>query len=153
MLGRMFDRELPPAPSILGFAAQQLGIPISALILTLLIGSRFGDVGSLVICPLAFFAIGGAARRRFPAYAGAGRWIWVLPFSFCLCGFFDDWARQSLRETLAEFFWPEQNGEVGLLILLATIPTSCCCLYSAGIALSMRRIGPPNSPPPGPDPL
>jgi hypothetical protein len=89
---------------------------------------------------LAFFAIGRAACRRFPAYAGAGRWIWVLPFSFCLWGFFGDWARQSLRETLAEFFWPGPNGEAGWVVVFATIPTACCCLYSTGIAFSMRRI-------------
>jgi hypothetical protein len=43
MLGRMFDRELPPAPSILGFAAQQLGIPISACSSPLCLWGFFGD--------------------------------------------------------------------------------------------------------------
>jgi hypothetical protein len=144
----MFEHELRPEPSFGSFVIQQLGAFIGSVVLSIVVGSTLNELGvageilAPVIAGVISFVIGMMVRGNAPDSAAIGRWVWVPPVCVFLIVFAREWASSSLPPVFAEFFWPGPNGEAWWVLGLFTVPTACCCLYSAGIVFAGRRLGP-----------
>jgi len=141
----VFDNELKPEPSFAWFVVQQFGAFFGPLILSISVGSALNSSGVAgEILPPAFaglisFAIGMTIQQNSPNWAAIGRWVWVLPACLFLIAFGSDWASYSWRFVTSEFFWPGPNGEDAWVEVFLTVPSACCCLYSAGIFFARSR--------------
>jgi hypothetical protein len=99
-----------------------------------------GPAGVLPVVLVLSSAVwaGYAVQRSWPSAKREGQWIWLLPvFLFCL-SFTWDIHSLSLKIALKEFFnvnTGEGSNEIGLGLILVTLPVCSCCCYSLGVKL------------------
>lgn len=147
-------------PSLLAYMLQQIGVPLTSLIGSLILlnvipgppwsvvrSSTAGqivevlrDIGAAVIVGslLAF------VMWRIQSARSVGRWIWILPAAFVLVGFLSDMFEFSTLHALSAMFFPGPDGENWWAFKLLTCPTISAMCYSAVMIWRIRRPATPD---------
>ncbi len=114
-------------PSLLAYGLQQVGVPLGALLVLLVVPGFswsfvrlgfFGQAAEVIRCitieSLRGILFGFAVRRIMPDLRTTGRWVWVIPVSLIVLGLLQGSLTLSINMAVSELFFPvrtEKDGE------------------------------------------
>ena len=149
----MFSTEIPSEYGFVGWAVQQILVPIAGMAVVLAGGSiakglllRSVIVGnaaelaySAVLAIGAGYALAVVVVRSVRSARLAGRLVWILPVVLLIAMIVYGSASEGLSEALREFFYPRMDGEEGLPFVLMTCPVLVCVGYSIRMTAASKN--------------
>jgi hypothetical protein len=149
----MFQTELAPESSFLGWLIQQIAAPLPLVLWSVLVNPLEAAVAPwlqvsrdgfdlFLYLPIGWtlsFRLAMLVQRIFPGAIASGRRIWMVPVFLLALAFCWDVAQFSISFAFAEVFYPGPGGESQWAFLLMTCPTVSAIAYSLGMIWSTRR--------------
>jgi hypothetical protein len=149
----MFQTEIAPESSLLGWLIQQIAAPLPFVLWSVLVDPLEATVAPwlqvsrdgfdlFLYLPVGWtlsFFLAILVQRIFPGAILSGRRIWMVPLFLLALAFCWDVAQFSISYDFAEFFYPGPGGESQWVFALMTCPTVSAIAYSLGMTWSTRR--------------